>query len=154
MLTLLVLTILSCGTSKVVIQSKKIIKGNWTIDNITYSEKGKFNVSMLNDAASACFEGSNWRFIPNNNTGIYTINNENCLVGDRYFVFTIQEVDSATGLYDFLLKPTDSKSKSSDNKGFRLNLTQLSETSMQWEQTVTLEKKPFKINMNFSKIME
>ena len=154
MLAILVFTILSCGTSKVVTQSKKIIKGNWIVDNITYSENGKFNVTMLNDATSTCFEGSIWRFIPNNNTGIYTINNENCLIGERYFVFTIQEVDPTTGLYDFLLKPTDSKNKSTDNKGFRLNLTQLSETTMQWEQTVILESKPFKININFSKIKE
>lgn len=154
MLIVLASIILSCGTPKVVIQSKKIIKGNWSLENITYSENGKFNVTMLNDVTSTCFEGSKWRFIPNNNTGIYTISNENCSKGDRNFIFTIQEVDATTGLYDFLLKPTDSKNKSADNKGFRMNLSQLSETTMQWVQTVTLENKPFKINMNFSKINE
>ncbi|SNR35586.1 Lipocalin-like domain-containing protein [Lutibacter flavus] len=154
MLVVLGFAIISCGTPKTVIQSKKVIKGYWSMDSVSYSESGKFNVSLLNDASKECFEGSTWRFIPNNNTGIYTINNENCLIGDRNFVFTIQEVDQATGLYDFLLKPTDAKNKSADNKGFRLNLTQLSESNMEWEQTVMLDGKPFKIYMNFSKINE
>ncbi|WP_456377383.1 lipocalin family protein [Lutibacter sp.] len=154
MLIVLSSIVLSCGTPKKVAQSKKVIKGYWLLDNITYSESGNFNVTMLSDVTSTCFEGSNWRFIPNNNTGIYTINGENCAVGDRHFIFTIQEVDAATGLYDFLLKPTNSKNKSSNNKGFRMNLTQLSDTTMQWVQTVSLENKPFKINMNFSKIKE
>ena len=154
MLAVLVATIASCGTPKTVIQSKKVIKGYWSLDAISYSETGTFNVSLLNDASTTCFEGSTWRFIPNNNTGLYTINNESCLVGERNFVFTIQEVDPTSGLYDFLLKPTDSKNKSADNKGFRLNLTQLSETTMQWEQTIMLEGKPFVIYMNFNKISE
>lgn len=143
--------VISCGTPKTVIQSKKVIKGYWTLNDISYSETGTFNVILLNDAPTVCFEGSTWRFIPNNNTGIYTINNGDCVVGDRKFVFTIQEVDPTTGLYNFLLKPTDKKYKSEDNKGFRLNLTQLSETNMQWEQTVMLDGKPFNIYMNFLK---
>ncbi len=147
-----IFVVLSCGIPKTVIQSKKIIKGNWSLDNITYSESGKFNVTMLNDASAICFEGSKWRFIPNNNTGNYSIINQNCEVGERYFIFTIQEIDGNTGLYDFLLKPTDAKEKSVSNAGFRLQLTQLSETSMQWEQSVLLDSKPFKIYMNFSKI--
>ena len=151
MLTVLACTLLSCGTPKTVIQSKKVIKGYWTLNEISYSEVGTFNVTLLNDAPTVCFEASTWRFIPNNNTGIYTINNEECVIGDRNFVFTIQEVDPETGLYNFLLKPTDKKYKSADNKGFRLNLTQLSETTMQWEQTVLVEGKPFKIYMNFLK---
>ena len=154
LLAVMVLTLLSCGTPKTVIQSKKVIKGYWSLNASSYSETGKFDVSLLNDASSTCFEGSTWRFIPNNNTGLYTINSESCLVGERNFVFTIQEIDPTSGLYDFLLKPTDSKNKSADNKGFRLNLTQLSEETMQWEQTIMLEGKPFVIYMNFNKINE
>ena len=142
--------ILACGP-KTVIQSKKVIKGYWTLTDISYSESGTYNVTLLNDTSKECFEGSSWRFIPNNNTGVYTINNGNCPTGDRHFVFTIQEMNKETGLYDFLLKPTNEKNKSDDNRGFRLRLSQLNDSSMRWEQTVTLDGKPFKINMNFSK---
>ncbi|MDX1318459.1 MAG: lipocalin, partial [Xanthomarina gelatinilytica] len=100
----------------------------------------------------SCFEGSTWQFIPNNNTGVYTINDSSCELGERYFVFTIQEIDETTGLYDFLLKPTNKKGKSETNQGFRLRLNALSETNMQWQQTVSVNNKPFTIFMNFTKL--
>jgi hypothetical protein len=151
---LLILTIifLSCGTSKTVRESKKEIKGNWALTTIEYSESGDFNVNLLNDVSKECFEGSSWNFVPNNNTGTYFITKNECSDGARNFIFTIQEVNPETGLYDFLLKPTDKKYKSSTNQGFRLQLTSLSETNMQWQQTVSLDGEPFTISMNFKKL--
>jgi len=145
------LMILSCGTSKTVRDSKKVIKGEWTLSSITYSTAGKYNVTLLNDTSKDCFEGSTWQFIPNNNTGTYTINETSCSTGPRNFVFTIQEVNKETGLYDFLLKPTNEKQKSETNQGFRLSLTSLTDTIMQWQQTVSVDGKPFIITMNFNK---
>jgi len=151
-LFLISLSLLSCGTSKTLRDSKKVIKGTWTLSSITYSKSGTYNVNLLNDVSKDCFEGSTWQFVPNNNTGTYTINNTYCTTGDRYFVFTIQEVDATSGLYDFLLKPTNEKHKSETNQGFRLKLTNLSDTLMQWQQTVTVEGSPFTITMNFTKL--
>ncbi len=145
------LTILSCGTSKTVRESKKVIKGDWTLSSITYSTAGKYNVTLLNDTSKDCFEGSTWQFIPNNNTGTYSINDTSCSTGARNFVFTIQEVNKETGLYDFLLKPTNERQKSDTNQGFRLSLTSLSDAIMQWKQTVSVDGKPFIITMNFNK---
>lgn len=152
--TLMVAFVIACGTPKTVQESRKVIKGYWSLDKVTYSESGKFNIQLLSDTSKECFEGTSWRFIPNNNTGTYSINNANCPSGDRYFIFDIQEMNSETGLYDFLLKPTNEKHKSETNAGFRLRLAQLTDTSMKWEQTVSLEGKPFTITMNFSKISE
>ena len=142
----------SCGTPKTVIQAKKEVKGYWSLDNISYSEPGTFNVTVFNDTSKECFEGSTWQFIPNNNTGMYTIKDSDCLTGDRHFVFTIQAVDAETGHFDFLLKPTNEKHKSETNKGFRQKILTLSETVMQWQQTVTVEGKPFIITMTFNKL--
>lgn len=156
-LTLMILSVMllmACAGPKTVQESKKVIKGYWTLDTITYSESGTFAVTVFNDTSRECFQGSKWRFIPNNNSGLYTIIDGNCPTGERDFIFAIQEIDKETGLYDFLLKPTDPKHRSDDNKGFRLRLAQLNNNSMRWEQTVNLDGKPFKINMNFSKIEE
>ncbi|WP_299225244.1 lipocalin family protein [uncultured Psychroserpens sp.] len=151
LLLLTIFCLLSCGASKTVRNSKKVIKGNWTLNAITYSKSGTYNVTLLNDASKTCFEGSSWQFIPNNNTGVYTINSLSCPEGDRNFIFTIDEVDETTGLYDFLLKPTNEKGKSETNSGFRLNLTALTNTTMQWQQSLTVEGSPFIISMNFIK---
>ncbi len=153
-LALIAATAFSCGTPKTVQESKKVIKGYWTLDNITYDSSGTYNVTLFNDTSVECFEGSTWRFIPNNNTGTYNIDNPDCPTGERNFIFTIIEIDPASGLYDFMVKPTNAKGKSDTNAGFRLRLSQLNDSSMRWEQTVTLDGKPFKININFSKINE
>lgn len=153
-LALIAATAFSCGTPKTVQESKKVIKGYWTLNNITYDSSGTYNVTLFNDTSVECFEGSTWRFIPNNNTGTYNIDNPDCPTGERNFIFTIIEIDPASGLYDFMVKPTNAKGKSDTNAGFRLRLAQLNDSSMRWEQTVTLDGKPFKININFSKINE
>lgn len=143
---------LSCATPQTVRDSKKVMKGEWVLNSVTHNESGTYAISLFSDVSSDCFEGSVWRFIPNNNTGIYTIEGAGCTVGERNFIFTIQEIDAASGYYDFLLKPTDERGKSETNQGFRVRLAQLSETTMTWEQTLQVDGKPFKLFMNFSKI--
>lgn len=150
-LFLFTISLLSCGTSKTVRASKKVIKGNWTLSSINYSKAGTYNVTLLNDASKECFENSDWQFVPNNSTGTYSLTAAGCSNDIRNFIFTIDEVDENTGLYDFLLKPTDEKGKSATNHGFRFKLTSLSESVMQWQQTVRVDGMPFVINMNFTK---
>lgn len=154
LLALIAVTALSCGTPKTVQESKKVLKGYWNLDEISYNKSGTFNVTVFDDTSAECFEGSTWRFIPNNNTGNYTIDNSDCPTGQRNFIFTIVEIDPSSGLYDFMIKPTNAKGKSEDKSGFRLHLAQLSENNMRWEQTVNLDGEPFKIKMDFSKIQE
>ena len=154
-LSLITLFLVSCGGTKATKTSPKILKGYWSASSITYSEEGDFVVELFGDTSKECFEGSTWRFIPNNNTGIYTINGNDCPTGDRNFIFAIQEPNAGTGLYDFLLKPTNAKKKSeTGNTGFRLQLTHLTENSMSWKQSLNLDGKPFSITINFTKINE
>ncbi|QFZ54154.1 lipocalin [Oceanihabitans sp. IOP_32] len=150
-LFLFTVSLMSCGVSKTVKESKKVIKGNWVLSSIDYSQAGTYNVTLLNDASKACFEYSKWQFIPNNSTGTYTLTNGSCSDEVRHFIFTIQEIDESTGLYDFLLKPTNPKGKSETNQGFRFKLAALSDVAMQWQQTVSLNGTPFVITMNFTK---
>ncbi|MBU2949803.1 lipocalin family protein [Tamlana agarivorans] len=113
---------------------KKVIKGNWTLNTITYSEDAEFNVTLLNEATKECFEGSAWNFIPNNNTGSYSIEGDaECHNGIRNFIFTVDG-------QNFLLKPTDARGKSLTNSGFRFNLVSMSETSLTLAQTVNVEE--------------
>lgn len=143
-----VLCLFSCGASKNVRMKEKVLKGNWTLTDITYSKTGDYNVTLFKDASKDCFEGSSWKFVPNNNTGTYNIQQSGCLIGPREFVFVIQEVDEVTGYYDFLLKP---KKNNDANVGYRIELVQLNETSMLWQQNITVNGTPFLINMNFTK---
>lgn len=158
-ITFLVLAMLAvaCGGSSSVSKPReskvanKTIKGEWTLESVTYNQKGKFEIVLLSDTSKECFEGSTWKFVPNNNRGSYNIVNDDCSTGQRNFVFVVQEIDKASGYYDFLLKPTNEKYQSETNQGIRLRLAHLSETSMVWEQTLNVDGKPFVISMNFVK---
>ena len=145
------LLLVSCGSSKTVRTSKKVMKGEWTLNDISYDKYGTFRITFFNDATKDCMIGSDWKFVPNNNSGIYTIQNVNCITGDRDFIFTIQEINEENGLYDFLLKPVDKKGKSASNRGFRLKLVQLSDTNMVWEQEASLDGKTITMTLNFQK---
>ncbi|MBQ0736200.1 lipocalin family protein [Aquimarina celericrescens] len=155
-LTLLLAVILlaSCNTTQqTVIAAKKTLKGEWSLDNITYDRSGIFDVNLYDDASAECFTGSTWKFIPNNNTGMYMIDRSDCIsTGARNFRFTIPKPES-DGEYYFLFKPINEKKKSTNNNaGYRMALKHLDDTTMTWAMTVSLEGKPFVITMNFNKL--
>ncbi|PHQ29177.1 lipocalin family protein [Leeuwenhoekiella nanhaiensis] len=157
-ISILILSVIlvSCGgTSEVVKQSRKTLKGYWNLDNINYNNAtGIYDVTLFGDVSSECMVGSTWRFIPNNNFGNYEITSTTCNPGKRYFVWSIPDQENAIS-YDILLKPTDEKMNSIMNDaGFRLNINYLSENELTFTQTVQVDGKPFKIVMNFSKISE
>lgn len=144
---MLSIVLFSCGASKNVRTQQKVIKGNWELTDIVYSKTGEYNVTLFNDAKKECLEGSSWKFVPNNNTGTYTISDSNCIEGAREFVFVIEETDVNTGYYDFLLKPKNDE----NNIGFRLDLIQLTDYTMVWQQNIMVDGSPFLIKMNFTK---
>lgn len=143
----------SCGATKVERQAQKTLKGNWTLNRISYpNSKGIFKVNLFNDVSASCFTGSDWSFIPNNNHGTYTITDGSCATGDRNFIFDVIETVPDSGIFDFTLKPVgEDENPRKINTGYRLNLVSLSEMEMVWEQVVSLEGKPFTIRMHFSK---
>jgi hypothetical protein len=148
MLLLFITTFLfSCGASKNVRSKEKTIKGNWVLNNITYSKTGNYKVTMFNDTTKECLEGSEWKFVPNNNSGTYSVTGANCVLGNREFVFVIKEVDVVSGYFDFMLKPK----KNEDNKGYRIDLKELTASKMKWQQKINVNGTPFLINMNFIK---
>ncbi|MEW7278949.1 lipocalin family protein [Aquimarina sp. 2201CG1-2-11] len=154
LIVLTVILLASCGTTqKTIISAKKTLKGEWSLDKITYDRDGIFEVNLYNDASAECFTGSTWKFIPNNNTGTYQVNQSTCVsTGARNFRFTIPKPE-ADGDFSFLFKPINEKKKSTNNnQGYRMALKHLDEATMTWAMTVSLEGKPFVITMNFNKI--
>tara|TARA_B110000240_G_C13391497_1_gene406987 strand:- start:240 stop:698 length:459 start_codon:yes stop_codon:yes gene_type:complete len=139
--------LLACGASKDTASKEQIIKGDWVLNKITYSKIGDYEVTTFNDTTKECLEGSTWNFIPNNNSGVYCLNGLDCTADNRDFIFEIQEINETSGYYDFLLKPKNNQS----NIGFRIELSELSESTMKWQQNLAVSGTPFIINMSFKK---
>ncbi len=152
---IVIITLLSgcSGTKNVIKQTERIVSGNWVIDEVTYSGNGEFQSTLLQDVSAACFEGSQWFFVGNNNRGSYKIESPSCDTGTRYFIWVIPgSKDIIEG--DLLLKPTNDNYKSDTNAGFRLNVNNLTENTMTWTQSVLVNGKTIKVNMNFRKLAE
>ena len=47
LMTVVIALLAGCSAPKTVIESKKVIKGYWTLENITYGEAGTFNVTFF-----------------------------------------------------------------------------------------------------------
>ncbi len=60
--------------------SQKAIKGNWVLSSVTYPGSEYIKVISFQLADSKCFEGSTWKFIPNNNKGEMALTQPNCAV--------------------------------------------------------------------------
>lgn len=142
-----VATLFSCGISGSIKSKEKTIKGNWVLNKIWFNKTGDYSVTLFNDTTKGCLEGSIWKFTPNNNSGTYALGRVNCETGDRDFIFVVQETNQASGYYDFLLKPKNNES----NIGFRIELSQLSESKMKWQQNLMVDGTPYIINMSFKK---
>ncbi|WKW46531.1 lipocalin family protein [Myroides sp. JBRI-B21084] len=73
---ILSLAMFSCKTAsntKNDVSTQIKLKGEWTLTNVNYSSQYKVTSFQIADAK--CFEGSQWKFVSNNNTGTVTLNN-------------------------------------------------------------------------------
>jgi hypothetical protein len=140
-------SLLSCAASKGTTSKKQIIEGDWVLNKISYSKTSDYDVTTFNDTTKECLEGSTWNFMPTNNSGVYWLNGFKCTASDRNFIFEVQEINKTSGYYDFLLKPKNNQS----DVGFRIELSELSESTMKWQQNLAVNGTPFTINMSFKK---
>ncbi len=149
------MTVFACSLSKQEKTARKTVDGTWTLTKVTYDSPGTFNATLFEDVTASCFEGSKWFFRSNNSTGTYDIINSDCQTGPRNIRWSSSEIGKKTGNYDFTMKFTDEKKNDlQKNTGFRMALNYLDDNSMKLVQTVNFEGKPFKINLNFTRLTQ
>ncbi len=156
----LTLLIISCGSTKTESEapkiSKKTLKGTWEVTNIRFvGEEGIYKANLFDMADSACFNGSQWIFIPNNGSGKFTINNSSqCeAVATRIHWSLFEPGD---GTYQFQFKYVDEKNKPIDSasRGYRSTIDQLEADTMIMRIGTTYEGNNFDVIMTFTKVSE
>ncbi|MEN8125150.1 MAG: hypothetical protein ABFR32_08460 [Bacteroidota bacterium] len=133
--------------------SKKLLKGTWEVTNIRFvGDKGLYKANLFDIADSACFNGSEWVFIPNNGSGKFTVNSTaHCDASSNRIHWSFYE--PGDGTYQFQFKFVDDKNKPLDaaNTGYRSNIDQLYENTMVMRVATTYEGNPFDVVMTFNK---
>ncbi|MDB4293635.1 lipocalin family protein [Maribacter sp.] len=140
----------SCAVTKQARQQESMLSGTWTLNDISYeNSEGSFSSVILNDAKDICFEGSDWFFRNNNNTGRYTIAASSlCEGGDRFMRWSV--VNGSPN--QLQLKRIDEKNKDiSGGLGYKLNITEMSESAMTLKSNVTVGAERVTIVYEFTK---
>lgn len=145
----------SCGASKnVVTAERNDIKGNWTLNTITYdglAAGSKVKITLLDEGTDACLTGSTWKF-PNNGNGTYTINSSaaGCLSGERSIVWSTRQEANSTILQ--FKRLTGGVKPKNVEEGYRFRIVNADDNTMQLQSEVSFEGKPVYINYSFSKL--
>lgn len=141
----------ACSTTKTVRTTQKGLKGNWVLSSITTNHGNLVNIKRLFDQASPdCFEGSQWSFVSNNNSGTYTFQNSDCTSSANSIKWFMEE--DANGQVYFLWKFIPDGLKAKDVKtGYKLKLLLETETSFELAQDASLEGELVTINYHFTK---
>jgi len=148
------LFLMSCTGTKAIRNQGNLLSGTWNLNDVNYANQpGTFKSVLFNDAQDICFEGSNWFFRDNNNTGRYTIAPSSlCQSGDRFIRWSIIENDYGTNELQF--KMIDKKRKDiSGGLGYRLTIKSLTATTMILESKVNADGSPISVIYEFSKQM-
>ena len=145
--------LLSCTVSKSARTQRNLFSGTWSLDNISYENNtGNFQSVLFEDARDICFEGSEWFFRDNNSTGRYTIASSTlCNGGDRRFRWSVVEPQQNYSS-QLQFKFIDEKYKDiSGGRGYRLNISNLTEQSMVLRSNANVEGEMVTIVYEFSR---
>ena len=154
--TLLVVFIISsCSTSKEARTFKKNVVGNWQLKTITTEGiTGKIKAQVLDEADFNCFVGSTWKFNNNNNLGFYEIskNGAECVAVKRNIRWSIFDENGFPKMLQYKRVDARYKDLDEDKAGFRFNILQLTDNTMQVKSDITFEGKPASFIYNFVRI--
>lgn len=152
------LFLLSCGSSSSTADktNERTLKGTWTVEDIDFiGEEGLYKAYMFDNTDSACLRGSEWVFIPNNNTGRFTTNasNSTCQVTSSRMIWSFYETEGARY---FQFKYADEKNHPLDKSktGYRSKIESLSASNMVLRVPSTYEGKSFDVLLKFSKVSD
>ena len=107
-------------------KSERLIKGDWQVSSVSYVGSDVFKVTSFNIADAKCFEGSQWNFVSNNNTGEMVLNKANCVTyGSRITWFINKD---GNFVMKFLTEGVKAKHTAG---GYVLRIANQTETSFQ-----------------------
>ena len=154
----------SCASTNVAksqMETGKEVRGAWTLSDVSYQGLANHQVqgnvkvtetvsSVFDMAKPECFVGSTWNLVQNNKTGTYTFNTSDsaCPSGTAKIIWNI--VEEGTTTYFTFKDVTGIKAKQ-NTAGYKLQVTNLSETNMTLSQDVRVDGKIAQVIYSFQR---
>lgn len=142
----------SCNNSKVVADSEKLMRGNWTISNVSVDgiNQSYVDVTVFDEANSKCYEGSAWSLVQNNATGNYTINGgSDCPNTTTKIKWFITE-ENGQQFFNFKKVYEGEKPKNVVD-GYKMRVASNTGATIVLVQDLMFEGKPISVNYTFQK---
>ena len=136
----------SVTNSKVDNKTERVIKGNWSIANVSYPGSEFIKVNSFDIADSKCFVGSTWKFISNNNKGTMALTNASC----TSFASDITWFINKEGQFVMKVLSAGDKAKRVRD-GYVLNVVNVTETSFQLVDKINVGGKMTDVIYQFQK---
>ena len=136
----------SVTNTKVDNKTERIIKGNWSIANVSYPGSEFIKVNSFDIADSKCFVGSTWKFISNNNKGTMALTNASC----TSFASDITWFINKEGQFVMKVLSAGDKAKRVRD-GYVLNVANITETSFQLVDKINVGGKMTDVIYQFQK---
>ena len=149
---LIVLIVVSCKTTTSTTKStpKFNLSDDWLLKKVSFLEPNMFDkIVLFNDVTNQCFKDSRWHFNPTGNVGTYSINDLYCPYGKRNLSFRFLKTDEKTGYSHIVLNAIN---KAGFAKDYRVKITELTNSSMQWNYIIYVNNKRHTINLQFERI--
>ncbi len=142
--------LISCSTAKTAEDNRAEflkLKGDWQVTSVDYDKS--FSIKPFDEGADAqCFVGSNWKLVPNNYSGSYSLNGGgDCPVVNQPIKFEVLNGNT------FQFKKIMDGTKAKQNEvGYSLTLVGQTENSFSLQQSVPFEGEMVNVIYRFSKI--
>jgi hypothetical protein len=129
----------AAGTTQSI--SKGSVKGNWIVTDIRFEGiPAHSKVNVFDQASFSCFKGSQW-VLPSNANGSYTLSStdDGCSTATQPIVWSLYK-EGGIDMFQFKKVGTGLKAKNV-TEGYRVQITSLSNTTMEWKAFVNYEDK-------------
>lgn len=129
----------AAGTTQSI--TKSSVKGNWIVTDIRFEGiPAHSKVTVFDQASFSCFKGSQW-VLPSNANGSYTLSStdDGCSTATQSIVWSLYK-EGGVDMFQFKKVGTGLKAKNV-TEGYRVQVTSLSNTTMEWKAFVNYEDK-------------
>lgn len=152
-ITIVAFLFISCGPAYKANKAEKNFKGEWILKSVSFpNSSGFFDVELFDVANTTCFENSVWNFVPNNSTGNFILDGNNCSKTEQEFVWYVDKTTVQNINKEILFKITTGRKAKAVDRGVRIKIKSLLANRMVWEQTVMFKGKQINIEISFSKL--
>lgn len=123
------------------------LKGDWQLSSVDYDKS--FKIKPFDEGIDiSCFIGSQWKLVPNNNKGSYTINGMgDCPSVVQSIVFDV--LNDKTFQFKKIAEGTKAKH---NTFGYQLTLVEQNQNHFMLQQNILFERKTIPVTYHFNKI--